>query len=289
MAVFDLLQPQYTHPHTAASLACAQAGPSLPHDSCLTIFGSHFQLLLHRDYRCVQQAQHATAKLLLQFAKQTVILREVAIANVSLAPVPLFFPHGPLAASTFGHLRSHRPAAQDLIIQMQPHRLVFASTPRPIKSPRHPRQRCKERAIACHPLLSSQARIGAALVGQLAGQFFEYPCQQLRLEQMLGLRETAQTHMPPTNLLLHTLQIAGRAQCAHGPDHRIEQPEKVQTQVIAQRQHSFGILKRRMRSKLLLNLGQALLELLQQFPIRQIAGRYRLVRRSLRSLWHEAI
>jgi hypothetical protein len=54
-----------------------------------------------------------------------------------------------------------------------------------------------------------------------------------RTQQMLGVRETGQTHRASADLALDPLHLGGGAQTAQGAHSRIEQPEEKQTEMAA--------------------------------------------------------
>src|SRR5438552_869847 len=285
LTVPHLLQPQHSDPGAVGSPGGPKMCPGLLHNSGLAVLLAHRQLLLHRDHRWFPQPHHVAATQFLQLAQYTVILCKVPIANVRLAPLPLLLPNRSLATSAIGHMGSYGFAAQDLIVQVQPCGLVSARAPSAIQRPSHPRQRGKERTIARHPIVSAQAWIAIALTRQFGGHRLEYLGQQLRRNQMLSFREASQAHVATTDLPTHALQVAGRAQSSHRPNHWIEQPKQKQTQIIGHQQQALRILKRRMQREFLLRLRQATLKLVQQFPVRQVGFSHRLVSTERGALW----
>ncbi len=72
-------------------------------------------------------------------------------------------------------------------------------------------------------------------------------------------------------MLLHPLEMAGRADAAHAVEHRVEQPEKHEAEVIVIKEEPFGAAgvfpggsgRRRHRFA---NLGKLLPEIIKQLP-----------------------
>jgi hypothetical protein len=104
------------------------------------------------------------------------------------------------------------------------------------------------RGKACHSVLSwishrgggdepGGRRSGLEAGSQIAKDFF----QQGGVQQVLGLRKAARADWAGADIGLHARQLAGCAQTPHGADHRIEQAEKKEREIIGQSQSAFGV------------------------------------------------
>jgi hypothetical protein len=102
---------------------------------------------------------------------------------------------------------------------MQPDLGLALALPPP-QRPMHARQGVKEAAV-----LNEPPPFGLTASGQILGQATEHLFQNSRIDQMLGFGKTAQAHRPGANFLLHTGQLAGRAQAAHGSHYGIKKTE----------------------------------------------------------------
>lgn len=112
---------------------------------------------------------------------------------------------------------------------MQPHRVIEPDLAPP-ECPGHPRQHPPHRAVDDAPPPGAAAgQLGRVGLGR---QPLEDRLEQLRGHHRLRRAETAQADGAAAHFALHPRQRAGLAQAAHRLDHRIEQPEQRQAQVL---------------------------------------------------------
>ena len=167
---------------------------------------------------------------------------------------------------------AHRLVLHYMQRQMQFDPSALAPSTCTVKRPTHARQRPPQRAVVRHPVSKLDARIDRTLFVKLGGQVDKDLLQQRRVQQVLRFGETAQTHRTGTNLLLHSLKMAGRAESPHSSHHRIEQTKEIQTQVIDVEQPPLRIAPGRMTALAgLEHLVQPLPEILDQAPTLQLA------------------
>ena len=75
--------------------------------------------------------------------------------------------------------------------------------------------------------------------GDFAGELEEHLFEQFGFKNSLRFGETAQTHGLGADVLLHSLEMTRRAKATHGIDHRIEQAEEKETEVVRFQQFTF--------------------------------------------------
>ena len=110
-----------------------------------------------------------------------------------------------------------------------------------VESPTHAGQRGKERTVAGKPLLPGCARISGNRPLDLGGEFTKERFQGAGVHQVLGFREAAQADGLGANFTAHSGEITGGAQGLHRFEDRIEQPEKIDAQVVGVAQVAPGI------------------------------------------------
>ncbi len=165
----------------------------------------------------------------------------------------------------------HRTALLQVQSQVQAHLALLAALPPP-QTPIHARQSLKQTAVL-HPPGPPARAFQPRRRNQLPAQLREDFRQQGGIQQGLGLRKTAQTHWSAADVLLHSCQMAGRAQAAHRAHHRIEQAQQQQAQVIAAGQPSCPLRPSGRERMLVRRPAQTLLKILDQPPAGEVALR----------------
>jgi hypothetical protein len=165
---------------------------------------------------------------LVDFTEELVILPVIAVAHIGLTRHTHLAQRLPFAISARGDARIHRLVLQEMKAQVQAHASGVTIASHAIFRPRHARQRAPQTAILSDQIEMLQPCIPGLAARRTLHHVGENLPQQVRIEQMLHLRETGGAHSITANLLLDPIEFTHRTEPAHTLDHRIEQSKEKQ-------------------------------------------------------------